>query len=165
MKTSSRHPDGNLGRCEPNDTRFPFAANASDQTPSHEIQFPPSLPFALPDNQGATPIRDLKECWFFHDVAQGEIHVTIAFRKISDREPNNTGFFAAGAADNTCSHTIPIPPLRIFPGGAQENQGTSNVWRLNNCWISHAEQDELHLTMALGKFLDLEMRTLTITVG
>jgi len=56
MKTSSRHPDGNLGRCEPNDTRFPFAANASDQTPSHEIQFPPSLPFALPDNQGATPI-------------------------------------------------------------------------------------------------------------
>ena len=150
MKPSNPHPDSNLGQCAPNDTKFPFAANASDQTSSHETQFPPPLGgFAIPDNQGASPIWHLKKCWFSHVEAHREFHVTIAVRKVSDREPNNTGFFAADAADNTSSHTMKILPLFPDISTALDRRAVPPLWDLNTCWVSHAEQDELHVTLAV----------------
>ena len=155
MKPSSPRRDGNLGQCEPNDTRFPFAVDAADQTSS------PLLPgrFATPDNQGAPPVWRLKSCWVSY-AGQDEVHVTIAVRKIPDREPNNTRFsFLAIAADHTSGHTIKFPSL--FPG-APDSQCASQVGQLHHCWVSHAEQDELHVTIALQ---EPEIRTLVISVG
>ena len=55
------------------------------------------------------------------------------------------------AVDPTPNHTMQFPPLPPDASAAPNNQGTFPVWRLNNCWISYAEQDELHVTISLRK--------------
>lgn len=35
--------------------------------------------------------------------------------------------------------------------GANANRGASSEWRFHNCWVSHEEQDEIHLTIALKR--------------
>jgi len=34
---------------------------------------------------------------------------------------------------------------------ADPNQDASSEWRFRTCWVSHAEDDEIHLTIALKK--------------
>jgi hypothetical protein len=104
-------------------------------------------------------------CWVSRPE-QDKLHVTMAIRKVPvpASESNNDGSsFAANATDQASGHSTQVPPL--FPGAASDNQDVSTVWRVNNCWVSHAEQDGLHVTIALGRFPDLEIRTLTISVG
>jgi len=55
------------------------------------------------------------------------------------------------AVDSTPNQTMQFPPLPPGASAAPNNQGTSPVWRLNNCWVSYAEQDELHVTISLRK--------------
>jgi len=55
------------------------------------------------------------------------------------------------AVDPTPNHAMQFPPLPPDASAAPNNQGTSPIWRLNNCWISYAGQDELHVTISLRK--------------
>ena len=64
-------------------------------------------------------------------------------------ESNYSG--AHFAVDPTPHHTMQFPPFLPGAYAAPNNQGTSPLWRLNNCWISYAEQDELHVTISLRK--------------
>ena len=34
---------------------------------------------------------------------------------------------------------------------APNTQGASSIWKMRDCWVSYAEQDELHLTIALKR--------------
>ena len=64
-------------------------------------------------------------------------------------EINNAGFHLA--SDQIPSHTMqfPLPPPGAY--AVPNNQGTSPIWRLSNCWVSYAEEDEIHVTIALRK--------------
>jgi hypothetical protein len=64
-------------------------------------------------------------------------------------ETNNAGFHLASV--QIPSHTMQYPPRPPGAYAAPNNQGTSPIWRLNNCWVSYAEEDEVHVTIALRK--------------
>lgn len=68
---------------------------------------------------------------------------------LTQYENNYSG--AHFAVDPTPNHTMQLPPF--FPGAdaVPNNQGTFPIWRLNNCWVSYAEQDELHVTISFRK--------------
>ena len=55
------------------------------------------------------------------------------------------------AVNPTPNHTMQFPSLLPGAYAAPNNQGISPVWCLNSCWISYAEQDELHVTIAFRK--------------
>jgi hypothetical protein len=48
---------------------------------------------------------------------------------------------------------VPGPPMSFSPRlpGAGPNQDAYFEWRFHTCWVSHAEDDEIHLTIALKK--------------
>lgn len=48
---------------------------------------------------------------------------------------------------------VPGPTMNFSPQnpGVNTNQVASPVWRFHNCWVSHSEQDEVHLTIALKR--------------
>jgi len=68
---------------------------------------------------------------------------------LTQYENNDSG--AHFAVDPTPNHTMQFPPLPPDALAAPNNQETSPLWRLNNCWISYAGQDELHVTISLRK--------------
>ena len=45
------------------------------------------------------------------------------------------------------------PAMNFSPHlpGANANRGASSEWRFHNCWVSHEEQNEIHLTIALKR--------------
>ena len=43
------------------------------------------------------------------------------------------------------------PTMNFSSPGANANHGASSEWRFHNCWVSHEEQDEIHLTIALKR--------------
>ncbi|KAF8478368.1 hypothetical protein DFH94DRAFT_800139 [Russula ochroleuca] len=51
------------------------------------------------------------------------------------------------------AYQVPSPTMNFSPHlqEANANEGASHEWRFHNCWVSHAGQDEIHLTIALKK--------------
>jgi hypothetical protein len=48
---------------------------------------------------------------------------------------------------------VPGPTMSFSPHlpEAAPNQDASSEWRFRTCWVSHAGEDEIHLTIALKK--------------
>lgn len=51
------------------------------------------------------------------------------------------------------AYQVPGPTMNFSPyfAGVNINQGASPTWSFDDCWVSHAEQDKIHLTIALKK--------------
>ncbi|KAF8478366.1 hypothetical protein DFH94DRAFT_749300 [Russula ochroleuca] len=69
-----------------------------------------------------------------------------SYSNLGQGETNDAGYHFS-------TDQVPGPTMNFssYVPEASSNQGASPVWRLHNCWVSHAEQDELHLTIALKK--------------
>jgi hypothetical protein len=68
----------------------------------------------------------------------------IPYSNLGQGETNYAGHYFG-------TNQVPGPTMNTPLAGANTNQGASPVWRLHNCWVSRAEQDEIHLTIALKK--------------
>ncbi len=51
------------------------------------------------------------------------------------------------------SDQVPGPTTNFSPhlSGANANQRASPEWRFHDCWVSHVEETEIHLTIALKR--------------
>jgi hypothetical protein len=78
---------------------------------------------------------------FYHPVKP-----STSYSNLGQGETNDAGYHFS-------TDQVPGPTMNFssYVPEASSNQGASPVWRLHNCWVSHAEQDELHLTIALKK--------------
>ncbi|KAH9993816.1 hypothetical protein BJV77DRAFT_1158512 [Russula vinacea] len=71
----------------------------------------------------------------------------ILYSNFGQGETNYAGYpyhFGAYQVPSPTSFSTHLP-------GANPDQGTSSEWRFQTCWVSHEEQDEIHLTIALKK--------------
>ena len=64
-------------------------------------------------------------------------------------EANYAGYHPA--ATQSPQNTINISTLPPGVQTAPNTQGASPIWKLRDCWVSYAEQDEIHLTVALKR--------------
>lgn len=56
-----------------------------------------------------------------------------------------------GFAANQPHGQTPFPPLLSGAHAVPNNQGAFPVWCLFNSWVTYAEQDELHVTIAFKR--------------
>ncbi len=71
---------------------------------------------------------------------------SIPYSNFGQGEINYTGY-------NFGTEQVPDPTMNFSPHlpRADATQGSPLLWRFHNCWVSHAEQDEVHVTIALKK--------------
>jgi hypothetical protein len=57
------------------------------------------------------------------------------------------------AGNHSSTEQVPGPSIGFPPHlpEADPNQNTSSEWRFHTCWVSHAEEDKIHVTIALKK--------------
>jgi len=114
-----------------------YAGCLTGSTPGHEFNYTmaefsgwgPPVPQLLPYNGYAMP--------------------NVQHQYPGQGQTNFAGYHPA--AGQLPGHAVDFSP--VLPGAymAVNHEGASLVWRLNNCWISHAEQDEVHVTIALRR--------------
>ena len=66
-------------------------------------------------------------------------------------EANYAGYHPATnqLLQNTMNFSTLPPPSGVHT--APNTQGAPLIWKLHDCWVSYAEQDEIHLTVALKR--------------
>ena len=64
-------------------------------------------------------------------------------------EANYAGYHPA--TNQVPQNTMNFSTLPSGVHTAPNTQGASPIWKLRDCWVSYAEQDELHLTIALKR--------------
>ena len=87
-----------------------------------------------------------------HSILRTTIHLfsysmkpNIPYNNPEQGETNYAGYHFG-------AYQVPGPTMNFSPYlGANMNQGSSPTWRFDDCWVSHAEQDKIHLTIALKK--------------
>jgi hypothetical protein len=57
------------------------------------------------------------------------------------------------AGNHSGTEQVPGPTIGFSPHlpEAGPNQNASSGWRFHTCWVSHVEEDKIHLTIALKK--------------
>jgi hypothetical protein len=73
----------------------------------------------------------------------------VQYSRVGQAEANYTGYYPV--TEQFPPQAINFSPLPSGGHTAPNNQGASPLWTLGNYWISYAEQDELHLTIALRR--------------
>ena len=78
---------------------------------------------------------------FYHSMKP-----SIPYSNIRQGEPYYAGYRSG-------TEQVPLPAMSFSPRlpEAGPNQDASSEWRFHNGWVSHAEEDEIHLTIALKK--------------
>jgi hypothetical protein len=54
-------------------------------------------------------------------------------------------------AEQFPGHPMNLGDSPLGANAASNNEGASSVWRLFNCWVGYAEEDELHLTIVFKR--------------
>ena len=89
----------------------------------------------------------------FHPMSRSIIH--LLYHPIKPSSPNSS--FGQGIINYAGYHhsdqVLGPTSMNFSPHipGANANRGASSEWRFHNCWVSHEEQDEIHLTIALKR--------------
>jgi len=76
-------------------------------------------------------------------------NVQYASGSVGQAEANNAGY--EPATEQLPRHTMNFSSLPPGAYTTPNNQGASPIWRVSDSWVSHASQDELHLTIALKR--------------
>jgi hypothetical protein len=78
---------------------------------------------------------------FYHSMKP-----SIPYSNLKQGEPCYTG-------SHSGTGQVPGPTMSFSPAlpVAGPSQDASSEWRFHTCWVSHAEDDEIHLTIALKK--------------
>ncbi|KAH9993812.1 hypothetical protein BJV77DRAFT_961731 [Russula vinacea] len=83
----------------------------------------------------------------FNHLFYRPIKLNILYSNLGQGETNYAGY-------HFDTNQVPGSNMNAPLSGANANQGASDsppIWRLHTCWVSRAEQDEIHLTIALRK--------------
>jgi len=113
-----------------------------------------SLAFQPPNHGGYTMVSIShtlsKGLYLFYDSMKP--NVQYASGSVGQAEANNAGYERyEPATDQFPRHTMNFSSLPPGAYTTPNNQGASPIWRVSDYWVSHASQDELHLTIALKR--------------
>jgi len=73
----------------------------------------------------------------------------VHYSGVGQAEANYTAYEpTTGQLPRHAMNYSPFPPGNYTERNAQ---WASPIWQLHGCWVSYAEQDELHLTIALKR--------------
>ena len=88
-----------------------------------------------------------------HSMLRTVIHLfsysikpNILYNNLEQGENNYAGYHCG-------AYQVPGSTVNFSPylPEANINQSPSPTWRFDDCWVSHAEQDKIYLTIALKK--------------
>ena len=76
-------------------------------------------------------------------------NVQYASHRAEQVQANYAGYYPT--TNQLPQNTMNFSTLPSGVHTAPNTQGASPIWKLRDCWVSHAEQDEIHLTVALKR--------------